>query len=325
MNQNNIDILLSVYNGEKYLKGQIDSILNQTNKSWGLIIRDDGSTDSSFDTIKNYSENDYRITLIQDTFGNLGPCQSFAELLEHSSAEYIMFCDQDDIWLPEKIDTLLKEIKSIEKIYPDEPILVASDLSLINMENQTIASSFWKYQKLNPDKGINFSLLVQNKFPGCSMIFNNKLKELATPIPEKAMMHDWWVCLIGFAFGKIAKIDTPLVLYRQHESNTIGISKSSIIGSLLRVIRKKPSTMRNISDPERTLGIEQAKAFLEKFRNRLSSEQLNILEYITKPSISGCIKNGIHREPLSSDLIFYLGLILIKFKKLFNLRNNVKR
>jgi glycosyltransferase involved in cell wall biosynthesis len=319
---NNVDILLSTYNGTKFLAEQIDSIIRQTYKSWTLIIRDDSSTDATKDIIKNYLLNNNRIILIEDSFKNIGPCQSFAELIKHSTSDYIMFCDQDDIWLPGKIETMLNYAE-METIKTNIPQLIVSNLKVIDENGKPISDSFWDLQSFSSNKSYLFKdIIAQNKFPGCSMLFNKPLKNICLDIPEKSLMHDWWICLAALAFGKLTRINIPLTLYRQHSSNVVGISKASFMKSLIKIFRKNPITMKNLSNPGKTLGIEQATAFLEKFKNVLSNEQKEYLECITSPSITGCIKNGIHREPLSSDVIFYFGLLIFKQKKLLEINNN---
>ena len=111
-----IDIVLATYNGEKYVGEQIESIINQTYKDWKLIIRDDGSKDKTAEVIEKYAAKDNRITIIKDGIGNLGFNGNFTKLLETSSQDYVMICDQDDVWIPEKIEIMFNEISKYSKI-----------------------------------------------------------------------------------------------------------------------------------------------------------------------------------------------------------------
>ena len=112
-----ISICMATYNGEKYLKEQLDSILAQVNTDWKLLIRDDGSEDSTIEIIEDYAEKyPDKIELTTDSFGRLGPCMSFSRLLDLADAEYIMFCDQDDVWLSNKIALTLGAMKQAEQI-----------------------------------------------------------------------------------------------------------------------------------------------------------------------------------------------------------------
>lgn len=221
-----VDILLSTYNSVKYLKEQIDSILQQTYTNWNLIIRDDGSVDSTIELIKSYK--DSRIQLITDSLGNVGSLKSFSLLLEASKSNYIMFCDHDDIWLPEKIECFLIEIQNKEKQYPNLPILIHGNMILIDKYGRELNKTFWDYGKVNPkgDK-LNF-ILIQNTVTGCSCIFNRALKELIYPVPEKIYMHDWWVGAVAATFGYIYRIEKPYTKYRLHGDNQVGVNKYSI-------------------------------------------------------------------------------------------------
>jgi len=141
-----IDILLAAYNGERFLKQQIDSILAQSNQDWQLLIRDDNSSDSTVNIIKDYTvKYPHKIRLIEDDRGRLGPALNFGKLLEHTDNDYVMFSDQDDVWLPDKIDLTLNTMKDAEEIYPNMPILVHTDLKVVNEDLKIIADSLWSY------------------------------------------------------------------------------------------------------------------------------------------------------------------------------------
>ncbi len=150
-----INILLSTYNGSKYLKEQLDSLLSQTYKDIEIIVRDDGSSDDTLDILKSYD-----IKLLE-TKQNLGAMGSFAELLSYavanSDSEYFMFCDQDDVWNSQKIEKTLEKMQGMEEKFGDIPLLVHTDLEVVDEELNTINSSFMKYQNINPKK-ISFTI-----------------------------------------------------------------------------------------------------------------------------------------------------------------------
>lgn len=225
---------MATYNGQEYLKKQIDSILAQSNRDWQLLIRDDGSCDNTISIIEDYMARfPDRIKLITDKQCHLGASLNFGRLLEYADTEYIMFSDQDDIWLPNKIELTLNVMKATEQLYPDKPVLVHTDLRVIDPHSNTIADSMWSYQKLFPEIGNNLNkITAQNVVTGCAMMINKKAKAVSIPIPREAIMHDWWIAIKVAKHGKIAYVSTPSILYRQHPGNEIGAKEVQKINSL---------------------------------------------------------------------------------------------
>lgn len=222
-----IDILLATYNGEKYLNQQIDSIITQTYKDWQLLIRDDLSTDNTVNIIKNYiCKYPDKIRLIEDNKGHLGLAQNFGALLELALSEYIMFCDQDDIWLPNKIELTLNTMKAAGQTWPNTPLLVHTDLKVVDETLIPIAESFWKLHRISPESDCQLKKIIyRNIVTGCTVMINKKAKEISMPFPPEAWIHDWWIALNVVKYGKIIHIATPTVLYRQHIANLIGVKK----------------------------------------------------------------------------------------------------
>jgi len=219
-----VDILLSTYQSEKYIEEQINSIFNQTYTEWKLIIRDDGSSDSTVQIIDKYKSNyPDKVFILNDNRDNIGTVKSFEYLLNSANSEYIMFCDHDDIWLPDKIATSILKMREVENSNPDFPILIHSDLTVIDGREDTIHSSFWCFSNLNPKLLAEFNYLgVCNGITGCTMLINKKAREVSLPFSKEARMHDAWIALCVSKYGKIGYVDRPTVLYRQHEFNQIG-------------------------------------------------------------------------------------------------------
>ncbi|MBN1456411.1 MAG: glycosyltransferase family 2 protein [Sedimentisphaerales bacterium] len=236
MSDKSIDILLATCNGRKYLNEQIDSILAQSNQDWMLLVRDDASDDGTINIIQDYvAKYPDRIKLIENDGCRLGACLNFQRLLENSNAEYIMFCDQDDVWLPKKIEATFDLMKAAEKTLPDKPILVHSDLKVVDYRLKTIADSMWRYQGNLPLNGNKVSsVMLQNVATGCTIMINKKAKTVSTPIPPEAIMHDWWIAINVAKHGKIVYLTDQLVLYRQHSNNTVG-AKNSLFSLKKRV------------------------------------------------------------------------------------------
>lgn len=220
-----IDILLATYNGERFLAEQIQSILDQTYTQWRLLIRDDGSTDTTEALIRTYAEKyPGKIVHIEDSERNLGACGNFGVLLRNANADYIMFCDQDDVWLPKKIEMTFSKMQEMEKLHGHTlPLLVYTDMKVVDERLSVLSNSFWRNQAFNPDIGKSLSrFLVSNVATGCTVMINRPLHELSPSLPNDAMMHDWWVGLIAVSLGKTGYLSEPTMFYRQHSSNAVG-------------------------------------------------------------------------------------------------------
>lgn len=225
-----IDILLSTYNGSRWLREQIDSILGQSYGGWRLLIRDDGSTDDTIAIIDEYvSLYPNKIVRLEES-RNIGCVRSYEFLLYASTAEYIGFADQDDIWLPKKLEHMLKRLMYREKQESSEtPIVVCSDLRVVDSELAVIDESFWHMVRLRPDLlQTPQQLGTCNYVTGCAMLFNRRAKELSLPFMEHAYMHDAVVALTClYKGGPILISPEKDILYRQHTGNVIGAVRVS--------------------------------------------------------------------------------------------------
>ncbi len=215
-----IDILLATYNGEKYLKCQIDSILNQTHKNIRLLINDDCSTDNTRAILKKYEEKDDRIK-VKYNEKNLGYVKNFEDLLKRVENKYFALSDQDDFWKEEKIE------KSLNKLLEEDADLVFTDLEPVDEKLNTITPSMVRFMQM--DKNIKKhqdykSVFLRNCVTGCTILSKKELINEYIPIPIKEpMVHDWWMALIISQIGKITFLDEPTIKYRQHGNNQLGI------------------------------------------------------------------------------------------------------
>ena len=219
-----IAILLCTYNGEKYLCEQLDSLLNQSYKDYNIYIHDDGSIDNTNNILKSYQfKHSEKIHILEDNIKGRGAKNSFMWLLSKVNAEYYMFCDQDDIWLKNKVEDSFIRIKDLEYQHPQKPITVYTDLSLIDKNGNIIFPSFWKYSnfKIKFSNKFNF-LSLKNVVTGCTMIFNNRAKQISFPINENIQMHDYSIALMTAKYGILDYIPKQTILYRQHENNVVG-------------------------------------------------------------------------------------------------------
>jgi glycosyltransferase involved in cell wall biosynthesis len=275
----NVEILLATYNGEKYLEEQIDSILNQSFIDWNLVIRDDKSEDKTLHIIEKYVQKyPQKIFLIQDGESNsrLGASQNFSKLLKHSSADYILFSDQDDIWLSNKIKDSLEHMWDLESSWGKTlPILVHTDLSIVSRNLELIHPSYWQHQYLDPQRSNLNHFLVRNLITGCTILVNRALKNLAIPVPDAAYMHDWWLALVATAFGKISYLSESTILYRQHTSNEVGAQSKSFKDIISRFFESQRSKLYF----QKTF--KQSHIFLERYSSLLTPEQSELIsEYI---------------------------------------------
>ncbi len=218
----NVQILLSTYNGERYLGALLDSILAQTYQDWNLLIRDDGSSDCTMSVIQDYISKDSRITLLPSK-ENVGVISSFELLLKSSSAPYLLFCDQDDVWLPKKVDILYSCMLDEERNFPGKPLLVHSDLLVVDADLNIISNSFWEYSNINiAQHDFNF-LGVKNYVTGCAMMINRLAVNCSLPFLPETRMHDAWIALkVLKNGGEIRSLSQPTIMYRQHANNVVG-------------------------------------------------------------------------------------------------------
>ena len=220
-----IDILLATYNGEKFVKDQIESILNQTYEDFNLIISDDASTDNTLNILEEYEKKDTRIKVFKKE-KNEGLIANFEFLLKNVTSDYFMFSDQDDIWKKDKIE------KSINKLKEKNSGLVYTDLEIVDESLNVIYPSYWKYKKIynKIKKYNNFEALYLNNFvTGCTILAKSKYIKDILPLPRnsKFVLHDYWTALIISAKDKISFVEEPTIQYRQHKNNRVGSSRKS--------------------------------------------------------------------------------------------------
>lgn len=222
-----VDILMATYNGGRFLAAQIDSIVGQSYRNWRLTIHDDGSKDDTVPLAREYVRRFPGQVFVLEDGIMLGAAKSnFAHLMAHATAEYVMFCDQDDVWLPDKVQcsmqSLLEEEASTGK---NTPLGVFTDLVVADEQLNILASSFWVYQKIKPQYLVTSmrNLAVRNCVTGCTLLMNKAALAVCLPVPSYAVMHDWWCGLkILEASGNLIPLARPTVFYRQHSGNVVG-------------------------------------------------------------------------------------------------------
>jgi rhamnosyltransferase len=238
-NSRSVAILMATYNGEKYLSEQIDSLLAQSNKDWTLYIQDDGSNDHTLEIIQKYVD-DCRIVWVDCGLTHQGPCLNFMNLLNMVESKYYMFCDQDDVWLPMKVDLSVSKVNELENKYPNRPVLVHTDCKRVDENLQVIIDSQVNrnhdsleiLDKRMKELSRADQLRLGPIDAGCLMCFNHKAKEVSFPF-NSAKMHDFVVGLaVASHDGIIRLVNEPAMLYRLHSSNVCGGMESSVPSKL---------------------------------------------------------------------------------------------
>lgn len=280
--KNVIDILMAVYNGEKYLSQQIDSILAQSSREWHLYICDDGSADRSYEIALEYAEKyPEQITAQKNETPSGSACANFMGMLKRSQAEYVMFSDQDDFWLPDKVWLTFEKMKQMEQVYGDCPLLVHTEMEIVDSELNRISPSFTRFQGLNPKCNTLNRLLCQNNVTGCTVMINRSLADLVKDAPAGNMlMHDWWIALAAATFGQIGFVDQPLNRYRQHGGNQLGAVNNRSMKGATRIVKDRLCTKKRVS-----VTYTQAERFYEYYCSWLSANSRRLFEtYINIPS-----------------------------------------
>ena len=268
MRQTQTQILLACYNGRVYLDDQLSSLLHQTETNWQVLMRDDGSFDGTNAILRAWAQKDERFCLLSDHRATGGAKTNFERLAEASTAPYVMFCDQDDVWHPDKVSITLAKMKELERQYgADTPLLVHSDLKVVDQDGKEIAPSMAAYQKLDLTRTGFCQLLSQNVVTGCTVMVNRALLGKAGKWPEACIMHDWYLALVAACFGKIGLIQTPTLDYRQHGNNQVG-SKNA--GSAQYVAKRATQTKKSRQVLLDTYA--QAGAFVAQFGDQMPDE-----------------------------------------------------
>lgn len=208
-----ISVCIATYNGERYIYEQLVSILKQLDERDEIVISDDSSTDKTIEIIESF--NDHRIILLKNqTFHS--HVYNFENSLKHSRGDTIFLSDQDDIWLPNKVDKMLLLLKTYD--------LVLSDATVINDQKEILFKSYFSF---NHSKKGFFKNLYKNSYLGCCMAFNRQLLEIALPFPKYINMHDWWIALNAELYASIAFTEEKLIQYRRHENTLTPIDRKS--------------------------------------------------------------------------------------------------
>ncbi len=268
-----ITIIMAVYNGQEYIREQLESLKDQTYADWRLIIRDDASSDKTAEIIKKFSDEVEQEVIFKVNEKPSGSAKNNFALLINDAKEsdYVMFCDQDDVWKKDKIEITFNKMKQAEERYGrDFPLLVHGDVEVIDENGIIKAGSMFEMSHINADSKMP-QILIQNHVTGCTMMCNKKLMTGISGYASSKdiIMHDYLAALYAAVFGKIEVIKKPLLSYRQHSGNSVGAKNNNNPLYLLKRLADGRKSYKKAMEISRN----QVRFFVETYRERLATEK----------------------------------------------------
>ncbi|MDN2452930.1 glycosyltransferase family 2 protein [Lactobacillus sp. UCMA15818] len=251
-----ISVAMTTYNGEKYLRDQIQSILSQTYPVDEIIICDDGSKDNTINIINEFKDNQIKLVVNNQ---NLGYVKNFEQAIASTRGDYVFLADQDDIWVPEKVEKMLTVMKD------KKCSLLCSNFELIDSKNRSIENkeeynipSFVEKKHRYSLSVVSFNrLLLGNVVQGCTYCFDQKVREKYLAVNNQEVFHDWQLMLIAAYIGEVLFYDQSLIQYRLHEKNTIGFSeKQEKIKLDIKKPKKIPTMVSFFKDVNRVMKLD---------------------------------------------------------------------
>lgn len=311
-----ISVALCTYNGEAFIENQLKSIAEQTVKPFEIVICDDGSTDQTVEKIYSMQVSILIPISIHINKVSLGVVQNFAQCISLCCGDYILLCDQDDVWYPNKVEKLMQKMIQIETEYSTRtPVLVHSDLEVVDSSCNKLASSFFSLQNIDNVVPALPTLLVQNFVTGCTCMINRSLINHALPIPDTAIMHDWWLALVASSVGCIAFVPECTVKYRQHGNNAVGAKGFLSIHSMRKAIRW------NALNRQLTNKVLQAEALENHLKSNSASMPEVLLAYngamraSLVSRISTVFRYHIFMQGIVKNLWFFFLLLVGQYKR----------
>jgi len=273
-----VSVIMATYNGEKYVGEQIDSILASTYQDFELYIYDDGSKDNTMTVLLKYESEFPGKIHVKQNESNQGVTINFLHAITMTTTDYIMLCDQDDVWKPNKIELTLKKMRKIElQRCRNYPLAVFTDAVVVDKDLKVINKSFFYSAHLNPMKTDLAHLLMENKLIGCTVMVNAALCKIlqGSHLPKNARFHDWWIALIASSIGKIGYVNEGTLLYRQHGGNVVGDT------GYLAYLKNRITSLKSQKSALHSL-YRQAEEFLEEYGDMLTEENKKILQQFAK-------------------------------------------
>jgi glycosyltransferase involved in cell wall biosynthesis len=315
--QSEVEVLLATYNGDQFVREQIDSILAQDYRSVRILASDDGSQDTTREILAEYGNRFLdRFHLLENKLSTRSAKLNFLRLMRAATGTYLCFADQDDVWLPNKVSRCMEEMQKLEVRHGSSlPLLVFSDLRVVDQQLKTMYPSMWKQMNIDPESIHRLERLIgRSVVTGCTALINRPLLELARSMPPEAPMHDRWIGMLAATMGAAAIVADQTVLYRQHESNVVGATEpdNSVPGIVSRASR--PDGRR----AERARSEAQVEALLRVHGGDMPRANANLLRAylrsVRSPNplerIATTLRYGFFRGGFLKNLLTLLDLAL---------------
>ncbi|NLK74443.1 MAG: glycosyltransferase family 2 protein [Clostridiales bacterium] len=307
---NKITIIMTTYNGEKYVGEQIESILASPYSNFEISIYDDGSNDNTMGILRRYEELYPDIIQVHQNEQNMGVTLNFLNAICNTNSDYYMLCDQDDVWKPNKIPVTLKKMRQMEEQYgKNTPLAVFTDAVVVDKELNILHNSFFASSHMNPRRTDLPHLLMENKLIGCTVMFNASLRKIlkSNHLPKEARFHDAWIGLIAASFGRIAYLNEATMLYRQHGNNVVGnVNFLAYIKDRITTINKQKI---NLLATQR-----QAAEFARIYGKKMDLDKRIIIGRFANLHKAGFVRKRcliLRHRYLKSGLVRNLGLMII--------------
>jgi len=318
-------ILMATYNGEKYIREQLESILIQTYKNWELLIRDDGSKDRTVDIIEEYRKKDFRIKVLKNTSNVHGAYLNFWSLIKYAKEikpyDYYFFSDQDDIWLPYKVEKMIQAEKGYQKYNQNIPMLIYSDMEIINKNGEQIYASIDNETGIGDMRG--FSEFFTHGFIwGCALMINNALFNITPCFPIEhseieIMSHDNYFCKYALIVGEIHFVKDTCIKHRRHKENTTNEYKMAL--NLKSIFDKAVLHNKELSKTHARVYRQTLLTIEIMKRNGIVSKDIDkIKEAITTgglKAINIMRVYKVHRKQVARKLGIYLIMAIKSYKK----------
>jgi hypothetical protein len=310
-----VEVLLATYNGERFVGEQIDSILAQDYPTLRILAGDDGSSDRTLEVLREYAEQfPLKIRLMEKQRPTGSAKANYLRLMKEATAEYICFADQDDVWLPNKVSGSVRAMEKLEAQHgPSRPLLVFTDLRVVDDRLKTLHPSMWRQLEIDPRSIHRLRQLIgRSVVTGCTAMINRPMLELARQMPEEATMHDRWIGLLAATLGAAAIVPEQTVLYRQHDSNVVGAltPDGSVAGIAYRAVHGDGRRA------ERFRSERQAEALLKLHRSVMPEGSVVLLQAYLR---SGRSESALQRVATALQYGFSCGNLLKDLLTLFDL------